>query len=470
MKKTIDVHLKPSTALLIAGLTLSMAGCTTLGDNPKSSEASAAAKQKVGDLPAQWANMQQTIGPVETDWIAKFNDPTLDALVIEAQANNLNLQAAAANVRNAQALASQAASALSPQVGASIGGNQGGPLEGSSAGAFSAGLQAKWEIDLWGRVASGALSAQESAEAAKADYVFSKYSLAAAVAKAYFISIEGKQQLAIAKQTVDTIQKTLDIVQLQFDNGVANQQNLSLTKSELANANDSLIATQGAQREAVRALELLLGRYPSAELSVDKPLPQVPLPPGVGIPSDLLERRPDLIAAERKVAAAFNALDQAKAAKLPSISLSSDVGGSSTALSDLLNPANLAWKAIGSIAAPLIDGGRLDAQVASATAQQEAAIAGYAQAALNAFSEVENALDQGTILKQRHAALSESLKEAETALRIANLQFKEGEIALLDVLQIQQRVFSARRNLLSVSRTLNTQYIDLSLALGGDWQ
>lgn len=108
--------------------------------------------------------------------------------------------------------------------------------------------------------------------------------------------------------------------------------------------------------------------------------------------------------------------------------------------------------------------------MASATAQQEAAIASYAQTALGAFSEVETALDQGMILQQRHAALSESLKEAENALRIANLQFEEGEIALLDVLQIQQRVFSARRNLLTVSRTLNTQYIDLSLALGGDWQ
>jgi outer membrane protein TolC len=215
---------------------------------------------------------------------------------------------------------------------------------------------------------------------------------------------------------------------------------------------------------------LLLGRYPSAELAVAQQLPSVPEAAPVGLPSELLERRPDLIAAERKVAAAFNSVDQAKAAKLPSVSLSSNIGGTSSDLSRLLNPVNVAWQALGSIAAPLIDGGRLDAAVEAATAEQTAAIAGYAQAALQAFADVETALDQGSILRQRQGALRLSLSEAENALRIANLQFEEGEIALLDVLQIQQRVFGARRNVLSIDRAMLSQFVDLNLALGGSWQ
>jgi outer membrane protein TolC len=204
-------------------------------------------------------------------------------------------------------------------------------------------------------------------------------------------------------------------------------------------------------------------------LSVVQSLPSLPDALPAGIPSQLLERRPDLVAAERKVAAAFNRVDVAKAARLPSLSLSGSLGGVSNSLSDILNPANLAWQAISSLAAPIFTGGLLDAQVDAATADQRAAVAGYAQAALNAFGDVERALDQGSVLRDRVIALTTVLVESENALKIANLQFNEGEINLLDVLILQQRLFLARSNLLSMQRASLTQFVDMNLALGGSW-
>jgi NodT family efflux transporter outer membrane factor (OMF) lipoprotein len=456
---------KAALALCVASF---LGGCAT-SNLSRTEEAKAATAASLPDLPSQWASIQERVGDIKASWLEQLNDPYLTSLVLEAQQNNRSLQAMSASVDGARALANQAASSLSPQLNAVAGNTAGGAVEGSGSNNFNASLQASWEADLWGRIRSGNLAAQESLAAAEAEYTFAQYSLAANVARAYFVAIEANKQLDIAQKSVDTVVETNRIVQVQYDNGLADQQNISLAKADLASAQDSLISSRAGQRDATRALELLLGRYPSAELGVNQALPLLPDALPAGIPSQLLERRPDLIAAERQVAAAFNQVDVAKAAKLPSLSLSSSLGGTSSSLADVLNPTNLAWQAIGSLAAPIFAGGRLDAQIDAATADQEAAVASYAQTALNAFADVETVLDQGTVLRERKAALTTVLEESEKALKVANLQFNEGEISLLDVLTIQQRVFSARSNLLSVDRALLSQFVDLGLTLGGSW-
>jgi NodT family efflux transporter outer membrane factor (OMF) lipoprotein len=438
-----------TTAIAICIATL-VSGCAT-SSLSRVEDAKAATAASLPDLPSQWLSIQQRNGDVKVSWLEKLDDPALESFVLEAQKNNRNLQVMAASVDGARALANQAASSLSPQLGASLGNTSGGALEGSGSNNFNAGLQASWEADLWGRIRSGNLAAKQNVVAAEAEYKFAQYSLAAGVAKTYFVAIEANKQLEIAQRSVDTVVETNRIVQLQFNNGLANQQNISLAKADLASAQDSLVSSKAGQRDATRSLELLLGRYPGAELSVVQSLPSLPAALPTGIPSQLLERRPDVVAAERKVAAAYNRVDAAKAAKLPNLSLSGSLGGTSNSLSNILNPTNLAWQAIGSLVAPIIDGGRLDAQVEAATADQEAAVAGYAQVALNAFADVEKALDQGSVLRDRMAALTTVLVESEKALEIANLQFDEGEISLLDVLILQQRVFSARSKLLSIN-------------------
>ena len=154
-----------------------------------------------------------------------------------------------------------------------------------------------------------------------------------------------------------------------------------------------------------------------------------------------------LVAAERQVAAAFNSVDQAKAAQLPAISLTSSIGGSSDQLANLINPTNLAWTAAGNLVAPLFDGGLRKAQVEEASADQKQAIAAYGQAALEAFQEVETSLDQNVVLRGRQEALAESASEANKALNIAQIRYNEGESDLLDVLTIQQRRFHRRQQL-----------------------
>lgn len=456
-------------AALTLSISLALGACVSSQSLDRTDEAKAAAKNSLPDTPSAWSTVQQTQGAVQVGWLAGFDDEVLNKLVNEAQANNLNLRLAVNNVESARALSRQAASSLVPRVNLQAGSSGSGTDQATGSSRQSLGLQAGWELDLWGRIRSGNQAAAQSVIAAEADYKFAQYSIAANVAQAYFAAIEANRQLDIAQLSVDTLIETNRIVQVQYDNGVGDKQSLALAKADLASAQDGLAATKGAKRDALRALELLLGRYPEAELKVSNALPTLPASVPAGLPSELLERRPDLIAAERRIAAAYNKVDQAKAARLPAVSLTGSLGGASNSLGSLLDPGNIAWQAASSLLMPLFDGGLTRAQIDASTADQKAAINSYTQAALSAFGEVETALDQGVVLRQRVVALTDTLNAAEEALRIANLQFKEGEIALIDVLSIQQRVFSARRNLLSIQRAMLSQHVDLNLALGGSW-
>ena len=428
------------------------------------------ASDQVQDQPDAWTAAAARVGNVEAGWIESFNDAQLAALVVEAQANNRNLRAAALNVERAWLLADQSGAALSPQVNATLGGSGQGNFDGQSSDSLNVGVQASWELDIWGRLRSGQQAAIESAEAADADYKFTQYSIAAGVARAYFGSINAEQQRQISADIVEALTETDRIVTVQFDNGFASAQDVALAKANLASANDTLESATAARDTAIRSLEVLIGRYPSTDLFVGSELPTKPSDPPAGLPSELLERRPDLIAAERRIAAAIDSVDQAKAARLPSISLTGGVSGASSDLSNLLNPTNLAWQAASSLLVPIIDGGARETQVELSTVEQRAAVEAYADAALTAFSEVENALADGQTLERRKVFLEQASEASDEALRLAQLQYDVGEIDLLSVLQLQQAAFGARSNLLTLRRLELDQYIDLNLALGGDWQ
>ncbi|PHR93614.1 MAG: hypothetical protein COA69_02955 [Robiginitomaculum sp.] len=460
-----NLRISVSTLALAVLLT----GCATTSGSVNN-DAKSIAASSVSNVPTDWAAVGKRVGDVRVGWVKAIDDPALSKLVNEAQANNKNLQAAAANVDRSWALAKQAGAALSPQVGLSAGSGGSGNLDGASGGSFNLGVQASWELDIWGRIKSGQQAAVQSAQSADADYKFSQHSLAAGVARSYFVAIEAQRQEKLANDVVAAIGKITNIVQIQFDNGAATQQDVSLARSDLATAKDSLASAKGGKRDALRALELLLGRYPGADIEVRSELPAVPAAPPAGIPSAILERRPDIIAAERRIAAAINTVNQAHAAKLPSISLSGSFGGASNSLSSLLSPSNIAWKLASSLLVPVIDGGASDAAIEITDADQRAAVAAYADTALKAFGEVETALDQGVVLRERKGNLSEAVSEINTALKIAEVRFNEGESDLLEVLQIQQRKFGAQSNLISLERSELDQFINLNLALGGNWK
>ena len=454
------------TLLLLVG---GLAGCATPSQEQVEREVGEAAQEQAPETPPEWQAAADS-GAVQAGWVETFNDASLTALVIEAQANNRDLAAAAANVDRAWAFARQAGAALAPDVSIAAGaGRTGGFDSRPSTSNLSLGAQVSWEVDVWGRLRSGQRSAVASAQAVEADYRSAQESLAAATSKAYFSAIEANIQTEIARETVGILEETLRIVTVKHENGMASAQDLSLARSDLAAARERLTAVEGSFRDAVRSLEALLGRYPGAELEVRETLPAVPPPPPAGLPSELLERRPDIVAAERRVAAAFNATNQARAARLPTISLTGDVGGASNSLSNLLSSDNTSWRVGTNLLAPIFDGGRLREGVRIATAEQEAALAAYGNAAITAFGELETNLDQGVVVQQRIVDLEEAALEADNAFRIARLRYDEGEEDLLNVLTIQQRVISARSSLSTAERLLLEQRVNLSLALGGSW-
>ncbi len=451
-------------------VSFALVGCVSQPLEQVEREAGEAARGQVPDTPegGAWGGNQ---GSVQVGWIESFDDAVLTALVMEAQANNRDLAGAAAAVDRAWALARQSGAALMPDVSITGGGTRRGGINGSrpTTSGLSLGAQVSWEADVWGRLRSGQRSAVASAQAVQADFRSAQQSLAAATSKAYFSAIEANIQTAIAREQVDILQETLRLVTAKRENGLASSQDVALARSDLAVARERLTTVEGSFRNAVRSLEVLLGRYPGAELEVRKTLPAVPAPPPAGLPAELLERRPDIVAAERRVAAAFNATNQARAARLPTISLTGNIGGASSSLSNLLSSENVAWTAGTNLLAPIFDGGRLREGVEIATAEQESALAAYGQAAITAFNELEENLDQGVVVQQRIVDLEEAAAEAGKAFDIARLRYEEGEEDLLDVLVIQQRVINASSNLSIARRLLLEQRVNLNLALGGDW-
>ncbi len=436
---------------------------------PKTKESQQAAKGAV-NAPDAWATVAGKYGDISIKWLESFDDPVMLKLILEGKANNINLRLAAGNMEKAWLLARQAGAALRPGVDLSFGGTETGNVDGGdSVGNFDIGLTASWELDVWRRISAGVSAAQASAQAVGADYVYAQHSLSANIAKTYLKVIEAKLQTEISRKNVSILKETMRITKVKYEYGLSSGQDIALNRTNLASAQEQMIRLEGIQRDALRALELLLGRYPSASLEIPDALPDLPPQPPAGVPSEILERRPDIVSAERKIAAAFDAIAEAKAARLPRFSLTSSVSGASSSLSEVLDPSNMVWRMGANLLAPLLDGGKRKIDVELANVEQKQAISNYAQTALTAFSEVENNLDLGRVLADRKTALDEVFTQSGIAYHIADLRYKEGEIDLLDTLIIQQQAILAESDLQAIKRVQLEQRINLYLALGGGW-
>lgn len=452
-----------------------LAGCATLTDLRAGTSDELirnSVAQSVTNVPNMWETAQDRVGDVQIGWIDALADPLLSDLVEQAQLNNYDLQIAVANVERSWALARQAGVALKPNVGLASSANRDVFLGAGipDRAQFDWGLQASWEADIWGRIKAGERAAMASAQSVEADYRFAQHSIAAAVANAYFIALEASLQAGVAAKTLEALTETDRIVNVQYREGIAMAQDVALSGSDIASTRASLISAQGGYRDAIKALQVLIGRYPDGRLSTRTTLPSVPGKAPAGLPSELLERRPDIIAAERNVAASFYALDQAKVARLPSLSLTGTAGDASSQLLEILDPTNLVLGVAGSLGYALFDGGLNKAQIAQAEAEQTQTLAIYGRTVLTAFQEVETSLDRTGVLRAQTQALRESATQANRALDIARIRYNEGETDLIDVLTIQQRVFSAESNLVSAERARLDEWIDLNLALGGSWR
>lgn len=414
-------------------------------------------------IPEAWKAGGGAAAPVADRWLASFNDPALTALVEEALGYNYDLQVAATRVEQAGGYVKVASAALLPTLGlAGVGGGK----SGGSGGLDGVWLNAALELDVWGRLRYARNAAEEQSVSANADYMYARQSLAATVAKSWFLAIEAGLQRTIAQEALRSSDSLLHIAQERFRVGSGNEQTVAEARAYTGNYRDRLRQIELGREQALRSLEILLGRYPAAEIAVADRLTPLPPPAPVGVPSQLLERRPDVIAAERRVAAAFNRVGEARAAQLPRLSLTA---GGSYVSSDLivLQETGPLWSVGGSLLAPLYRGGELRAQVEIRTAEQKQAVAEYARAGQRAFGEVENALGAETALSERSKILEATVRDSERALELVQVQYRVGSVDLRSVEQSQIALYSARIALLRVQTEILAQRVNLHLALGG---
>jgi NodT family efflux transporter outer membrane factor (OMF) lipoprotein len=447
-------------------LTAALAGCALKAPPDRQ----ALGKDALPNLqvPERFAEPAEVAGTVGNAWLASFNDPQLDALVREALANNPDLRVAAARVEQAASYVKAAGGTLWPQVSALARG--GGALSGDSSGLEGAGVFANWELDVWGRVRAGRASAEDQYGSAALDEQYARQSLAALVAKSWFLATEARMQKANAEEMAAASERQLGFAQDRLRVGRGDEYDVALARANLAAFRDSVISLELAYRQAVRALEALAGRYPAAQLSVPARLAALPGPVPVGMPSELLERRPDVVAAERRVAAAFYRVEESKAARLPRISLTAAVTSISSDLFVLKDRDNPVWSAGASLTAPLFTGGQLQAQVEIRTAEQKQALAEYGRVGSRAFSEVENALSTAFALQERETILTQAVTDNARALELANVRFRVGAGDLRAVQQQSLALHAARTALLRVQAERLVQRVNLHLALGGTFE
>jgi NodT family efflux transporter outer membrane factor (OMF) lipoprotein len=378
------------------------------------------------------------------------------------------LRVAATRVEQAMLYARLAGATLYPSV--DIFARGGGKMSGDNSGLQGAALSLVWELDLWGRVRYGRAAATADARAAEADFEFARQSIAATVARSWFLATEAGLQAELARQTVSGGESLVSLAQTRAKVGVGNDQDIEVALANLGLYRDGLRQVELAREQALRALEIIIGRYPAAAASVTARLPAQPDPVPAGLPSELLERRPDVIAAERRVAAAFNRVGEAKAARLPTISLTTGISAISSDLFVLKERDNPVWNVGASLLMPIYRGGALKTQVEIRTAEQKQAVAAYAAVGLRAFGDVENALAAEFAARDRESILAETVTHNQRALDIVQTQFKVGSTDLRFVNERQLALNATNAALIRMQAEQRVQRVNLHLALGGSFE
>jgi multidrug efflux system outer membrane protein len=456
--------------LVLTLVAAALAGCV-VGPNYERPEVAAPSAFQI--------EIEKAEGSADAVWWRQFDDPVLDGLIAEALAHNSNIAIATANVAQASAFLTQTRSQFFPQVGYGVDGSrqrapepafaQNLPNYPNPTTAYQAALSASWEIDLWGRI-------QRQSEAALANVLATDevrrgvvLSIVATVATSY-LQLRGLDaQLEVARRTLQTYKESVDLFTLQFEYGQVSQMNVAQAQSqyESAAAQIPLIESQIAQTQ--NSLAVLIGRDPGpiarGKSLDDLALPKVP----AGLPSALLERRPDLLQAEQQLVAANAQIGAAKALYFPTISLTGAFGGASNDLSNLFKGTSRVWSYAGTFAGPIFTFGAVSGQVAQAEATQKAALLNYELAIRNAFADVDNALVANLKLQEQLAAQTRLVAALKQYSELARMQFDGGYTAYSTVLQAEQALFPAELSLASIRGSMFASSVNIYKAMGGGW-
>jgi outer membrane protein, multidrug efflux system len=469
MKRSSTV--KTAIWILSIGMTgvVSFSGCAISKPPAHTNIVDSALPASSLKIPGQWVAGKDS-NTVLNNWIASFNDTGLNKIITEAIANNLDLRKAARYVEIEQQNVIVVASKMKLQIGGSAGVS--GMVDDGQNGVYvstkAIGLVG-WEPDIWGKLRSETASAQASYTASALDYAWARQSLVALTAKCWYLTIEASLNTAIAEQVVSVYTEMLSLVNAKRELGKVGDLDVAEATANLNAAQGALIQATGIEGEARRNLEEILGRYPSAEIKTALNFSPQPPPVQAGLPSLLLERRPDLNAAEQQVAATFFKEEAIRLSLLPSFSLNVLGGRLGDDLLSLLqlNPWMLA-SAIG-LTVPVYTGGRIPAQIKISTIEQLIAVSNFGIIALRAFKEVENCLMYENLLVQRYQIELLVLNDRTEALRIAKLKYEAGSIDLLSVLQLQNAEIASQHELIKLRYEQLANLITLHLALGGSF-
>jgi len=450
---------------LIALATLAVVGCAT------SPERSPAPDIK---LPNAWSTPASSTEPAA--WLDDLNSPELPTLIEEALTNNPNLSMTAARFDQAIAEARIAGADQLPTASLGLNGNRQkintfGP---SSTGGvrfenYDLALNLSWELDLWGQLRNRSSAALAQVEASEAELKAARLSLAAQVAKSWFNYTEATEQHTLSKRTAKADANNLNTIETRFQRGLASGLDLRQIRTQKALSDADVAIRKRAVDQAARSLEALLGRYPHADTKAGHSSPLLPKAIPAGLPAQLLNRRPDLIAAERQLAAADTELLATRKDLLPKISLTSSAGSSSQAFRNLLDSDFSVWSLGANLTQPVFQGGRILANIDRSQALREQAAANYHATALQAFLEVESTLAAERYLQQEHTLLKLAADEAKATEALAWSRYREGTADFLSFLSSQRSANNARSRLISLRNLLIQNRIDLYLALGGSF-
>jgi NodT family efflux transporter outer membrane factor (OMF) lipoprotein len=456
-----------------------LAGCAVGPDYQRPDTAVPTAwKESAAPQGGQWVAASPADALARGQWWTVFNDPALNELMPRVEVNNRNVAIAAAAYRQARALVTQQRAALFPTVTLNAAGTRNGGNSTTSTGVvtrsgnnFQVNLGGTWEPDLWGRLGRGVTGARAGEQASAADLAAATLSNQGELAANYFSIRSADAQIDLLTKTMAGYQRNLQITGNRFNAGLAPHTDLLQAQTQLANARADLLAAQQSRAQFEHAIAVLLGVPPSQFNLPSRGAwtPSVPAIP-LTLPSELLQRRPDIAGAERRVAQANEQIGIAQAAWYPSLSLSASYGASGGAVADLFSAPPTAWSLGFSALQTLFNAGLTRGRVEAARAAWEQSVANYRQTVLLAFQNVEDQLSATRLLADQ----LEQRRIASTAADQAEIQFlnryQAGQVAFTEVVTAQVAALSARRALVQAQASQITTAVALTQALGGGWQ
>lgn len=416
----------------------------------------------------------------ETDasakWAVHFGDATLNQLIAEALESNIGLDVAKANARAAEAAARISGSLKGPGANLSLNSaKQQSRLsflnfQNIETESHSLSLGSQWEVDVWGRLRASHAAGLANLEAAEADVEALKLSISGQVARAWFNLLEAETQYTLAEDSAESLEQKTRSLDRRYDRGLVTSLDLRLTRAQAASSRAAAQQRKTQLNNAKRSLEVLLGRYPSGQQASDKELPEIESSIPGGLSATLIARRPDLYAAERRLAATVAQDQNVSRNWLPRVNLTGSTGTTSDDLADLLDSNFSVWTLAGEIGATVFSTGRLKAERDQSEAQRDAQMAQYRSAVLTAFQEVENALSSDSDLAQLSEDTAIAAAENQKAEDLAWEQYQRGLIDITSLLDAQRRADESASQLVSVQNQRLQNRINLHLALGGDFE